>query len=74
MAEINRFITVEKLAKDRFVEVTPKHFMPKVYYKGRLMVEYLIDVKGFTYNQILEDKRSEKAVYNEMLHWAKVKM
>jgi hypothetical protein len=43
---------------------------PEYYYKGRLLTEYLINIKHLTYDQVLEDKRSEKEIYNEMIAWA----
>ncbi len=70
--EISRFVELEKNSKDGFVEVVKGHFMPNYYYKGRLMVEYLMDIKGFTYDEILKDKRSETEVFDELLNWVKV--
>jgi hypothetical protein len=66
-AEIIQF--TERLAKshDGIVEVTEGHYMPSYYYKGRLMVEYLMDRRGLSYADILEDKRSEEEIWNEML-------
>jgi hypothetical protein len=69
--EIGRFVELEKNSKDGFVEVVKGHFMPTYYYKGRLMVEYLIDIKGLTYDEILKDKRTETEVFDELLNWVK---
>ncbi len=41
--------------------------MPSVYYKGRLMIGYLMDVKGMTYTEILKDTRSEDELLQEMI-------
>lgn len=65
--EIERFIELESKSKDGFVEVSNEHFVPSIYYKGRLMVEYLMDVKGMTYNEILKDQRTEDQIFQEML-------
>jgi len=70
--EISRFVELEKNSKDGFVEVVKGHFMPTYYYKGRLMVEYLMDIKGLTYDEILKDKRTENEVFEELLNWVKV--
>lgn len=43
--------------------------VPEIYYKSRLMMKYLIDVKHFTYDKILNDTVSENTVYNEMIKW-----
>ncbi len=34
------------------------------------MVEYLMDVKGMTYDEILKDDTSEETVYQEVLRWS----
>jgi len=65
--EIKRFIELESKSEDGIVEVSEEHFMPAVYYKGRLMIEYLMDIKGMTYTEILKDKRTEDQVFQEML-------
>ena len=44
---------------------------PEFYYKGRLMAEYLINVRELTYDQILKDKHSEDEIYAKMIAWAK---
>ncbi|MEO7989649.1 MAG: hypothetical protein ABI663_08920 [Chryseolinea sp.] len=65
--EIKRFIELENRSKDGIVEVSEKHFVPSIYYKGRLMVEYLMNVKGMTYDEILKDSRTEDQVFEEMV-------
>jgi hypothetical protein len=42
---------------------------PKYYYKGRLMIEYLMDIKHFSYDKILNDTVSADNVYAEMMEW-----
>jgi hypothetical protein len=64
--EIKRFIELESKSIDGFVEVSEEHFVPSIYYKGRLMVEYLMDIKGMTYAEILKDDRTEDQVFQEM--------
>ena len=66
--EIKRFVELESKSKDDFVEVSEEFFMPSIYYKGRLMVEYLIDVKGLTYSEVLKDTRTEEQVFQEMVN------
>lgn len=72
--EIKRFIELEGKSKDGFVEIIEEHFAPAIYYKGRLMVEYLIDVKGFTYDQILKDTRTEDQIFQEMRETLNLKL
>lgn len=33
------------------------------------MVEYLMNIKGMTYDAILKDQRTEEEVFNEMVQW-----
>lgn len=68
-SEVARYLKLRSESDDGIVEVTNNHFMPLYYYKGRLMVEYLIGVKGLSYDQILKDDRSEQEVFDELLHW-----
>ncbi len=70
--EIDRYKELEKNSKDGFVEVVKGHYMPTYYYKGRLMVEYLMDIKGLTYDEILKDSRTEIEVFDELVNWVKV--
>lgn len=72
-SEVYRYIGVERNSTDGFVEVVKGHFMPSVYYKGRLMVEYLMDVKGMTYDEILKDKRTERDIFDEICSWAHIR-
>jgi len=32
-------------------------------------MEYLIDIRHFSYDQILKDTRSENTIYQEMIKW-----
>lgn len=34
------------------------------------MVEYLIDIKGLSYDEILSSHRTEDDVFNDMLRWS----
>jgi hypothetical protein len=43
--------------------------VPDYYYKGRLMMEYLMDIRHLSYDQILRDTASEDNVYREMVNW-----
>ncbi|HWN89006.1 MAG TPA: hypothetical protein VNM35_08080 [Chitinophagaceae bacterium] len=43
--------------------------MPDYYYKGRLMMEYLMDIKHLAYDQILQDTVSENTIFKEMIKW-----
>ncbi len=55
---------------DGIVKITENYYAPLVYYKGRLMVEYLMLIEGRTYDQILQDKRTTDEVYAALCHWA----
>jgi hypothetical protein len=69
--EIEKFIELKRKQPDLWVaEEEGGCEAPEFYYKGRLMTEYLINVRLMTYDQILKDKRSEKEIYVEMIGWA----
>jgi len=70
-AEVQRYVTLMKASEDGDVEITKEQIAPFYYYKGRLMVEYLMDVQGMTYDEILQDDTSEEAVFQELLQWKK---
>ena len=43
--------------------------VPDYYYRGTLMIKYLIDARHLSYDQILKDTASERAIYQEMIKW-----
>lgn len=69
--EIRKFVSLEKSDDYERVQVSEKHFIPKLYFKSRIMVEYLMDVKGLTYDDVLEENIEEEAVIPEMINWSK---
>jgi hypothetical protein len=52
-----------------WIETEPGQLDPLVYYKGRVMIEYLIDIKHLTYSEILNKDVTEDKVINEMTTW-----
>ena len=42
---------------------------PDYYYKGKLMMKYLIEIRHLSYDQILRDTASENTIYQEMIRW-----
>lgn len=68
--EIDRFINLKNKATDIWIQADEGGCeAPDYYYKGRLMMEYLIDIKHQTYDQILKDSLSETAIFMEMTRW-----
>jgi hypothetical protein len=43
--------------------------VPDYYYKGKLLLQYLMDIEHLSYDQILRDTASENTVYEEMIKW-----
>jgi hypothetical protein len=41
----------------------------RVYYESELLVEYLIDIEGRTFEQIMSDEITHGAVYKGMMNW-----
>ena len=68
--DIDRYINLEKKANDIWILSEDCGCeVPNYYYKGRLMTEYLIDIKHLSYDKILKDTISENAVFQEMIKW-----
>ena len=42
---------------------------PLIYFKGRVMIEYLKTFKKLSYTEILDDHVSEESVMTEMTSW-----
>ena len=43
--------------------------VPDYYYKGRLMIAYLMNIRHLSYDQILKDGISENVIFQEMIKW-----
>ncbi|HEU5292332.1 MAG TPA: hypothetical protein VFU05_16910 [Cyclobacteriaceae bacterium] len=68
--EIERYIELEGKSTDIWIAIEKDGCKaPKYYYKSRLLTEYLMDVKHFTYDKILNDTVSEDRIYEEMIKW-----
>lgn len=68
--DIDRYVTLKSKAKDIWVSSEKGGCeAPDYYYKGKLMTEYLIDIRHVSYDQILKDTTSENTIYQEMINW-----
>jgi hypothetical protein len=69
-SDINRYVILESKATDIWILAEEGGCeVPDYYYKGRLMIEYLMDRKHLTYDKILNDTISENTVYQDMIKW-----
>ena len=69
-SEIERYVNLENKATDMWILTEEGGCeAPDYYYKGRLMIEYLMDVKHLSYDQILKDSASESTIFKEMITW-----
>ena len=69
-SEIDRYIELERKATDIWVLIEEGRCeAPKYYYKGRLLIEYLMDIKHLSYDQILNDTVSADFIYADMISW-----
>jgi len=69
-SEIERYVNLENKATDIWILTEEAGCeAPNYYYKGRLMIEYLMDVKHMSYDQILKDNVSETTIFKEMIKW-----
>jgi hypothetical protein len=68
--EMERYIDLDSESTDFWIAVDEGGCKaPKYYYKSRLMMEYLMDIKHFSYDKILNDTTSEDKIYQEMIKW-----
>ena len=69
-SEIERYVNLENKAVDIWIVAKEGGCeFPYYYYKGRLMIEYLMDIKHLSYDQILKDSVSEGTIFKEMINW-----
>jgi hypothetical protein len=70
--EVEKFIELKSKQSDTWFATKEEGGcdVPEVYYKSRLMTEYLIDILHLSYDQVLKDTRSEEEIYAEMTVWA----
>ena len=70
MADIDRYQDLKRNTKDIWISAEEGGCIaPDYYYRGKLMIEYLIDIKHLSYDQILKDTTSENTIYKEMIKW-----
>jgi len=55
----------EQAKKGAWIQASDTHFVPPIYFKSWLMTRFLMEEKGWTYDQILE-KGKEGSVFEEM--------
>jgi hypothetical protein len=69
--EIERYVNLKSKATGIWISAADGGGceVPDYYYKGRLMIEYLIDIRHLSYSEILKDTTSESTVYHEMIKW-----
>jgi len=68
--EIDRYVNLQSKTTGLWIlDENSGCEVPNYYYKGRLMIEYLMDIKHLSYDQILKDTLSESAIYQEMIKW-----
>lgn len=69
-SDIDRYVNLKSKATDIWISSEEGGCeAPDYYYRGKLMMEYLIDIKHLSYDQILKDTTSENNVYREMIKW-----
>jgi hypothetical protein len=68
--DIESYINLKRKANDIWIlEEGGGCEVPDYYYKGMLMIEYLMEIRHFSYTEILNDTVSENTVYKEMIRW-----
>ena len=69
-SEIKKLEAFENTSNNGWYETEKGQYDPVVYFRGRLMIEYLIDIKGLNYDEILNEKFTADEVYTDMIKWA----
>ena len=70
ISDIDRYVNLERNANDIWILAEEGGCeVPNYYYKGKLMMEYLMDIKHLSYDQILKDSVSESTIFKEMVKW-----
>ncbi len=69
--EVSKLQEEMENTSDGVVQITETYYAPVVYYKGRLMTAYLMEIEGLTFDEILSDSRSEEEIFAELCNWAK---
>ena len=70
--DMDNYIKLKSKANDIWIlEEEGGCEVPDYYYKGRLMIQYLMDIRHLSYTEILNDTLSENTVYQEMIKWKK---
>jgi hypothetical protein len=68
--DIESYIGLKSKANDIWIlEEEGGCEVPDYYYRGRLMIEYLMDIRHFSYTELLNDTTSENTVFQEMIQW-----
>jgi hypothetical protein len=69
-SDINRYVNLKSKATEIWISSEEGGCeVPDYYYRGKLMMEYLMNIKHLSYDQILKDTLSESTVYQEMIKW-----
>ena len=66
--EIDKYVKLKNKTNDVWIKEGDCD-VPDYYYKGKLLIKYLIEIKHLSYDQILKDTISETSVYEEMIKW-----
>ncbi len=68
--DIDRYVNLKSKASDIWIsEEEGGCEVPDYYYKGRLMIQFLMEIRHFSYTEILNDMVSENTIYKEMITW-----
>jgi len=68
--EVDRYLDLENDATgDWILSEEGGCESPDYYYKGKLMIKYLMDIRHLSYDQVLKDTTSETIIFREMVKW-----
>lgn len=68
--EIRRYQELRTIHDENWLEVVPNNFVPDVYFRGRLLTNYLIQIEGYSYTDILQDTTLEDIHWQAAVRWS----
>ena len=68
-ADIDTYLRLKNKATGIWIPSENGCEVPDYYYEGRLIIEYLIDIKHLSYDQILKDTVSENIIFQQIIKW-----
>ena len=67
-SQVTRLLDYQKSGA-LWVEITPGQFDPLSYFKGQVLIGFLMDINEMTYDEIINGNLNEADTYDQMMKW-----